>query len=81
MFVLREVFGYDYPNVARITGKTEANCRQIFARARKRIAAGGQDVDNAPSPARRAEGQELACKFFAAAEGGDMDALLCWPPS
>ena len=41
VFMLREVFGYDYPAVARVTGKTEVNCRQIFARARQRIAAGG----------------------------------------
>ncbi|MFE6072128.1 RNA polymerase sigma factor SigJ [Streptomyces sp. NPDC056525] len=76
VFVLREVFGYGYPDVARATGKSEANCRQIFARARKRIVAGGQDVGSTPTPARRAEGQKLARKFFEAAEGGDLEALL-----
>ncbi|HZB61000.1 MAG TPA: sigma factor-like helix-turn-helix DNA-binding protein, partial [Actinomycetota bacterium] len=76
VFMLREVFGYGYPDVARITGKTEVNCRQIFARARQRIAAGGQGRDSAPPPARRAEGEELARRFFEAAAGGDMDALL-----
>ncbi|MGW7819152.1 RNA polymerase sigma factor SigJ [Streptomyces puniciscabiei] len=75
VFVLREVFGYGYPEVARSTGKTEANCRQIFARARKRIGSGGQMADS-PPPALRAESEELARKFFAAAEGGDMAALL-----
>ncbi len=76
VFMLREVFGYGYPDVARITGKTEVNCRQIFARARQRIAAGGQGRDSARPPARRAEGEELARRFFEAAAGGDMDALL-----
>src|SRR5262249_22058260 len=76
VFLLREVFGYGYPDVARVTGKTEVNCRQIFARARRRIAAGGQAPGSAPSPARRAEGEELARRFFEAAAGGDMDALL-----
>src|SRR5712691_392709 len=76
VFMLREVFGYGYPDVARITGKTEVNCRQIFARARQRIAAGGQAPGSAPPPARRAEGEELARRFFEAAAGGDMDALL-----
>ncbi|HET9080011.1 MAG TPA: RNA polymerase sigma factor SigJ [Trebonia sp.] len=75
VFMLREVFGYDYPAVARITGKTEANCRQIFARARQHIAA-GQARESAPAPARRAEGGELARRFFTAAEGGDLGALL-----
>jgi RNA polymerase sigma-70 factor (TIGR02957 family) len=76
VFMLREVFGYGYPDVARITGKTEVNCRQIFARARHRIAAGGRARDSMPPPARRAEGEELARRFFEAAAGGDMDALL-----
>ena len=76
VFMLREVFRYGYPDVARITGKTEANCRQIFARARQRIAASEQMPDSAPPPERRAEGEELARRFFEAAAGGDMDALL-----
>jgi RNA polymerase sigma-70 factor (TIGR02957 family) len=76
VFMLREVFGYGYPEVARITGKTEVNCRQIFARARQRIAAGRPARGSAPSPARRAEGEELARRFFEAAAGGDLDALL-----
>jgi RNA polymerase sigma-70 factor (ECF subfamily) len=33
VFLLREVFGYDYGDIAGITGKTEAACRQTFARA------------------------------------------------
>ncbi|MBB4931726.1 RNA polymerase sigma-70 factor (ECF subfamily) [Lipingzhangella halophila] len=76
VFMLREVFGYAYPDVARITGKTEVNCRKIFARARQRIADGGQVRDSPPPPARRAAGEEFARRFFEAAAGGDMDALL-----
>ncbi len=76
VFMLREVFGYGYPEVARITGKTEVNCRQIFARARRHVTAGGQQSGAAPPPARRAEGEELARRFFEAAAGGDLDALL-----
>ena len=76
VFMLREVFEYGYPDVARIIGKTEVNCRQIFARARQRITAGGQARGSAPPPVRRAEGEELARRFFEAAAGGDIDALL-----
>jgi RNA polymerase sigma-70 factor (TIGR02957 family) len=76
VFMLREVFGYGYPDVARIIGKTEVNCRQIFARARQRIATGRRARESARPPARRAEGEELARRFFEAAAGGDMDALL-----
>jgi ketosteroid isomerase-like protein len=76
VFMLREVFEYGYPDVASIIDKTEVNCRQIFARARQRIAAGGHTPDSAPTRARRAEGEELARRFFKAAAGGDLDALL-----
>ncbi len=76
VFMLREVFGYRYPDVARITGKTEVNCRQIFARARQRISAGAEERDSARQVSRRAEGEELARRFFEAAAGGDMESLL-----
>ena len=78
VFMLREVFGYRYPDVARITGKTEVNCRQIFARARQRISAGAeaQTEPRVGLGERRAEGEELARRFFEAAAGGDMEALL-----
>jgi RNA polymerase sigma factor (sigma-70 family) len=76
VFMLREVFGYAYPDVARIVGKSEVNCRQIFARARQRVTAGGPARESPWPPARRADGEELARRFFEAAAGGDMDALL-----
>jgi RNA polymerase sigma factor (sigma-70 family) len=76
VFMLREVFGYAYPDVARIIGKSEVNSRQIFARAKRRIADGGQDLDTAIPPARQAEGEQFARRFFEATAGGDMDGLL-----
>jgi RNA polymerase sigma-70 factor (ECF subfamily) len=76
VFLLREVFGYGYPDIARSIGKTEVNCRQIFTRARQRLAAGSPPPEAAPEPARRAEGEALVRRFFDAAAGGDVDALL-----
>ncbi len=38
MFLLREVFGYDYPAVAAMVGKSEANCRQLVMRGKQRVA-------------------------------------------
>jgi RNA polymerase sigma-70 factor, ECF subfamily len=37
IFLLREVFGYEYGEIAAITGKEEAACRQVLSRARKHI--------------------------------------------
>jgi RNA polymerase sigma-70 factor (TIGR02957 family) len=71
VFLLREAFGYDYGEVARIVGKSEQNCRQILARARQHIG------DRRPRfESSRAQGEELARRFFAAAAGGEMSSLL-----
>src|ERR1019366_3741572 len=37
VFLLHEVFGYGYTEIAEITGKSEPNCRQILARARHHV--------------------------------------------
>src|SRR5690348_6012751 len=75
VFMLREVFGYGYPDVAAVTGKTEVNCRQIFARARQRIAAAPEPAHGgAPAPARRAAGAAPAPPRIGAAGGGDTGA-------
>ena len=71
VFLLREVFGYGYPEIAEVTGKTEAACRQIFARSRRRIDEGRPRFDTS-----RAEGEELTGLFLAAARGGDMSILI-----
>jgi len=71
VFLLREVFSYDYGDIADITGKTEAACRQTFARSRRRIDEGRPRFETS-----RAEGDELTALFLAAADGGDITSLL-----
>ncbi len=39
VFLLREVFDYDYDEIAEVVGKTEENCRQIALRARRHVEA------------------------------------------
>jgi RNA polymerase sigma-70 factor (TIGR02957 family) len=71
VFLLHEVFGYDYQAIAEITGKSEANCRQIFARARQHVHEGKPRFE-----ASREQRDEVARRFFDAAGGGDLNALL-----
>jgi len=71
VFLLREVFGYGHQEIADITGKSEAACRQIFARARRHIDEGRPRFETS-----RAEGEELTSLFLAAARGGDMSRLF-----
>jgi RNA polymerase sigma-70 factor (ECF subfamily) len=71
VFLLREVFDYGYDEIAEVTGKTEENCRQLLVRARRRVDEGKPRFD-----ASRQQREELARRFFAAAEEGDMDALV-----
>jgi RNA polymerase sigma factor (sigma-70 family) len=72
VFLLREVFGYGYTDIAEVTGKTEPACRQTFARARRRIDEGRPRFETS-----RAEGEELTRAFLAVAHGGgDLAALI-----
>ena len=71
VFLLREVFSYDYAEIAEITGKSEPNCRQIFARARHHIDEGKPRFE-----ASREQRDEVARRFFDAVGGGDLNSLL-----
>ena len=71
VFLLREVFDYDYAEIADVVGKSEDNCRQILTRARRRVA-----VERPRFEASRAARDALAERFFAAAQEGDLDGLV-----
>jgi RNA polymerase sigma-70 factor (ECF subfamily) len=71
VFLLREVFEYDYPEIASIVGKTEENCRQIALRARREVQAGRPRFE-----ASKAQREELARRFFEAAAEGDLEGLV-----
>jgi RNA polymerase sigma-70 factor (TIGR02957 family) len=76
VFLLHEVFSYDYKEIAKITGKSEPNCRQIFGRARQHIDEGRAGVKRPRFDASREQRDEVARRFFAAVAGGDMAGLL-----
>jgi RNA polymerase sigma-70 factor (ECF subfamily) len=71
VFLLREVFEYDYDEIASVVGKSEENCRQIAVRARRQVQAGRPRFE-----ASKAERDELARRFFAAAAEGDVKGLV-----
>ena len=71
VFLLREAFDYGYDEIAAIVQKSEDNCRQIFARAKKHVEAGKPRYD-----ASLSERQALASRFIAAAERGELDSLV-----
>jgi RNA polymerase sigma-70 factor (ECF subfamily) len=71
VFLLREVFDYGYDEIAEVVGKSEANCRQILVRARKRIDAGRPRFE-----ADRRRQEELARRFLDAFEEGDVDGFV-----
>jgi RNA polymerase sigma-70 factor (ECF subfamily) len=71
VFLLRDVFDYEYTEIARIVDKGEANCRQMARRARQHVAERDQRFD-----VSRTQVEELMRHFLRAAAEGDMDALL-----
>jgi RNA polymerase sigma-70 factor (ECF subfamily) len=70
VFLLRDVFGYGYPQVAEAVGKGEENCRQIARRARKHV-----EAREARFEADRDHGGELLDRFLEAGDSGDVEAL------
>jgi RNA polymerase sigma-70 factor, ECF subfamily len=70
VFLLHDVFGYGYEQVAATVGKAEDNCRQIASRARRRV--DQRRPRFATDPGRR---RQLLDRFLAAAESGDTDGL------
>jgi RNA polymerase sigma-70 factor (TIGR02957 family) len=69
-FLLREVFDEPYDRIAEIVGTSEQNARQLVARARRHV-----DERRPRFEASRAQRDELASRFFAAAEEGDLESL------
>jgi RNA polymerase sigma-70 factor (ECF subfamily) len=71
VFLLHDVFGYGYAEIAPLVDRSEAACRQIAARARRHIEAGRPRFE-----ASRRQREELAARFFAAVERGDTESLV-----
>jgi RNA polymerase sigma-70 factor, ECF subfamily len=70
VFVLREVFGYGFPEIATVVERSESACRQLAVRARRHMDEGRRRFD-----ADRRERDELAARFFDAFRDGDVDRL------
>jgi RNA polymerase sigma-70 factor, ECF subfamily len=70
VFVLREVFGFSFPEIASAVGRSGAACRQLAVRARRHMDEGRPRFE-----ADRREREELAERFFDAFREGDVDGL------
>jgi RNA polymerase sigma factor (sigma-70 family) len=69
-FLLREVFDEPYDRIAEIIGTSEQNARQLATRARRHV-----EERRPRFEASREESEQLATRFFAAAEEGDLEGL------
>jgi RNA polymerase sigma-70 factor (TIGR02957 family) len=69
-FLLREVFDEPYDRIAEIVGTSEQNARQLAARARRHV-----EQRRPRFEVSREQREELATRFFAAVEEGDLQGL------
>ncbi len=72
VFVLREVFGFDYGEIAEAVDKPAPTVRQVAHRAREHVRARRRRFD-AVDPQRSAE---ITTQFLATAASGDVEALM-----
>jgi len=71
VFLLREVFDYDYAAIAQILSKDEVHCRKLFSRAREHVA------EIRPRFVTSSQQRErLLAEFLQATSTGDMDGLV-----
>jgi RNA polymerase sigma-70 factor (ECF subfamily) len=70
VFVLRDVFAFDFREIASAVGRSEDACRQLAVRARRHMEAGRPRFE-----ADRREREELAGRFFEAIREGDVESL------
>src|SRR5436305_5443299 len=71
VFLLREVFDYDYSEIAAIVGKSEANCRQVLHRAHQHLGQRRPRYDVSHEQQER-----ITSQFMHATTSGDMQGLL-----
>jgi RNA polymerase sigma-70 factor, ECF subfamily len=72
VFVLREVFGFDYDEIAGAVGKSVAAVRQVAHRAREHVQARRKRFE----PVDAAQTAQITEQFMTAASTGDMEGLL-----
>ena len=70
-FLLHDVFGYGFAEIAGIPEKSEPACRKLVSRARERVRA-----ERPRFSASRAEHEELLQRFLATCRGGEIEPLL-----
>ena len=70
VFVLREVFGFEYDEIAVAVEKSPAAVRQLASRSRNHVRA------RRPEPVPAADVDAVVQRFLAAAAGGDLQALM-----
>lgn len=71
VFLLREVFEYEYSEIAAILGQSEANCRQILSRAKQHVMAIRPRFKTS-----QLKKKDLLERFFKAVSSGDMEGLV-----
>jgi RNA polymerase sigma-70 factor (ECF subfamily) len=71
VFLLREIFDYDYSEIAKVIDQSEANCRQILRRAKQHVSAPRSRFS---APRRKLE--KLRREFLEAAGNGNLAGLI-----
>jgi RNA polymerase sigma-70 factor (ECF subfamily) len=70
-FLLREVFGYPYDEIAEIIDRSEDNARQLVSRARRHV-----DAERPRFEVSREAHEELTERFVVASQSGDLEGLI-----
>jgi RNA polymerase sigma-70 factor (ECF subfamily) len=76
VFVLREVFGFDYREIAEAVGKPAPTVRQVAHRAREHVRARREEGGAAKMSIDPERNAEVTAQFLATAVSGDVESLM-----
>ncbi|WP_152397863.1 RNA polymerase sigma factor SigJ [Paenibacillus cellulositrophicus] len=71
VFVLREALGFEYPEIAELLGKQEANCRKLMSRAKSKMG-----ISEGEQVTAEATEREWVSRFLTSFEQGNIDEIL-----
>lgn len=71
IFLLRELFAYEYVEISEIVGKSQANCRQLYSRAKKNLGANRPRYETSATAQR-----QVITEFMEALSDGDAQKMM-----
>ncbi|GIP32793.1 RNA polymerase sigma factor SigJ [Paenibacillus sp. J2TS4] len=76
LFILKDILGYSYPEIAELLERTESNCRKIFSRAKQKMNQASPELAEGSDEEAGEEATIFVKQFIHAVQTGDVQGLV-----